>query len=113
MPSQAIRTSEALSGISAGTAGSVFLVNLAVIFLREKAPKALENFIQQISISYIESRLCMAEAAAKPENSFDWDDPLQDEVLRTLGGLSADVAALAARVGELEAKVSLTKEKQT
>merc|ERR1719487_1839936 len=42
----------------------------------------LENFIQQITLAYVESRLFMAEAAADSNNSCDWDDPLQDEVLR-------------------------------
>jgi len=53
-----------------------------VILLQDKAPKALEAYIQQITVAYIESRLFMAEASADPNNSFDWDDPLQDEVLR-------------------------------
>jgi len=33
-------------------------------------------------MAYVESRLFMAEASAEPNNSFDWDDPLQDESLR-------------------------------
>jgi len=51
-----------------------------VILLQDKAPKALEAYIQQITIAYVESRLFMAEAAAGGDN--DWDDPLEDEVLR-------------------------------
>mmetsp|Transcript_24122 Transcript_24122/g.77650 ORF Transcript_24122/g.77650 Transcript_24122/m.77650 type:complete len:1092 (-) Transcript_24122:124-3399(-) len=53
-----------------------------VILLQDKAPKALEAYIQQITLAYIESRLFMAEASADPNNTADWDDPLQDEVLR-------------------------------
>jgi exportin-7 len=52
-----------------------------VILLQDKAPKALETYIQQITIAYVESRLFMAEASAT-NTSIDWDDPLQDEVLR-------------------------------
>lgn len=52
-----------------------------VILLQDKAPKALETYIQQITTAYVESRLFMAEASAQGDN-FDWDDPLQDEVLR-------------------------------
>jgi exportin-7 len=52
-----------------------------VILMREKAPKALETYIQQITIAYVESRLFMAEASARGED-LDWDDPLLDEVLR-------------------------------
>lgn len=54
-----------------------------VIFMREKVPKALEAYIQQITIAYVESRLFMAEASADPNNCNDWDDPLTDEVLRS------------------------------
>jgi exportin-7 len=54
-----------------------------VILLQDKAPKALESYIQQVTVAYVESRLFMAEASADPNNSPDWDDPLQDEVLRT------------------------------
>jgi exportin-7 len=52
-----------------------------VILLQDKAPKALETYIQQITVAYVESRLFMAEASAT-NGSVDWDDPLQDEVLR-------------------------------
>jgi len=52
-----------------------------VILMQEK-PKALEAYIQQITIAYVESRLFMAEASADPNNCCDWDDPLLDEVLR-------------------------------
>jgi len=53
-----------------------------MILLADKAPKALETYIQQITIAYVESRLFMAEASADPNNTCDWDDPLEDEVLR-------------------------------
>ncbi|CAL1143694.1 unnamed protein product, partial [Cladocopium goreaui] len=53
-----------------------------VILLQEKAPKALESFIQQVTVAYVESRLFMAEASADPNATNDWDDPLEDEVLR-------------------------------
>eukprot|EP00928_Gymnodinium_smaydae_P007847 TRINITY_DN12809_c0_g1_i1.p1 TRINITY_DN12809_c0_g1~~TRINITY_DN12809_c0_g1_i1.p1 ORF type:complete len:1123 (-),score=189.53 TRINITY_DN12809_c0_g1_i1:90-3359(-) len=53
-----------------------------VILLQDSAPKALEAHIQQITIAYVESRLFMAEASADPNSSHDWDDPLEDEVLR-------------------------------
>jgi len=52
-----------------------------VIVMQEKVPKGLETYIQQITIAYVESRLCMAEASAQGDN-LDWDDPLNDEVLR-------------------------------
>eukprot|EP00927_Polykrikos_kofoidii_P004360 TRINITY_DN11721_c0_g1_i1.p1 TRINITY_DN11721_c0_g1~~TRINITY_DN11721_c0_g1_i1.p1 ORF type:complete len:1091 (-),score=216.08 TRINITY_DN11721_c0_g1_i1:82-3354(-) len=52
-----------------------------VILLRDNVPRALEAYIQQITIAYVESRLFMAEASAKGDN-LDWDDPLTDEVLR-------------------------------
>mmetsp|Transcript_47243 Transcript_47243/g.101123 ORF Transcript_47243/g.101123 Transcript_47243/m.101123 type:complete len:1094 (+) Transcript_47243:406-3687(+) len=58
------------------------LVN-PVIMMQDKAPKALETFIQQITLAYVESRLFMAERSADSANfSADWDDPLLDEVLR-------------------------------
>lgn len=53
-----------------------------VILLQDKAPKALESFIQQVTVAYVESRLFMAEASADPAACNDWDDPLEDEVLR-------------------------------
>lgn len=53
-----------------------------VILLQDKAPKVLEAYIQQVTVAYIESRLFMAEASAAPDNCCDWDDPLEDEVLR-------------------------------
>lgn len=53
-----------------------------VILLQDKAPKALESFIQQVTVAYVESRLFMAEASADPSACNDWDDPLEDEVLR-------------------------------
>lgn len=49
--------------------------------LQDKAPKVLETFIQQLTLAYVESRLFMAEASADP-TKIDWDDPLEDEVLR-------------------------------
>ena len=55
-----------------------------MIFLKEKAPSGLEACIHQITISYIESRLAMAEMAARPEMQGDeFADPLEQEVLRS------------------------------
>ncbi|CAD7936196.1 unnamed protein product [Amoebophrya sp. A120] len=54
-----------------------------MIYLKDKAPPALENCIQQITISYIESRLAMADMSAQAEGVQDWADPLDEEVLRS------------------------------
>ncbi|CAL1139660.1 unnamed protein product, partial [Cladocopium goreaui] len=35
-----------------------------------------------VTVAYVESRLFMAEASADPNATNDWDDPLEDEVLR-------------------------------
>ncbi|CEM08647.1 unnamed protein product [Vitrella brassicaformis CCMP3155] len=49
---------------------------------KDKAPKALEGYIQQITCAYIQSRLLMAEAFSS-DSSVLWEDPLTDEVMRS------------------------------
>eukprot|EP00927_Polykrikos_kofoidii_P043595 TRINITY_DN37677_c0_g1_i1.p1 TRINITY_DN37677_c0_g1~~TRINITY_DN37677_c0_g1_i1.p1 ORF type:complete len:1104 (+),score=161.54 TRINITY_DN37677_c0_g1_i1:42-3314(+) len=57
------------------------MVNPVLSLQEMEAPKALEEYLHQITIAYVESRLFMAEASASPGGT-EWDDPLDDEVLR-------------------------------
>ena len=48
-----------------------------VIVLRENAPPSLEEYVRQVTLAYVDSRVLLAEASAKEELD---DDPLEDEV---------------------------------
>jgi len=85
-----------------------FWANLVapMLFLRDKAPQNLELCIQQITLAYIESRLNMAEVVAAEESTYDWDDPLTDEVLRAE---QLDVLAQLGRCRYQETGAHITK----
>eukprot|EP00921_Rhytidocystis_pertsovi_P005288 GHVQ01009146.1.p1 GENE.GHVQ01009146.1~~GHVQ01009146.1.p1 ORF type:complete len:1098 (-),score=127.73 GHVQ01009146.1:615-3908(-) len=55
-----------------------------LIFLKERAPKVVEEYIQRITIAYIDSRMRIAEAVAMESgnDAADFDDPLASDVLR-------------------------------
>ncbi|KAF8817967.1 importin-beta N-terminal domain-containing protein [Cardiosporidium cionae] len=52
-------------------------------FLKGKAPVTLDNYIAQITMAFILSRIRSAEAAALDRDDADFENPLSNEVLRS------------------------------
>eukprot|EP00922_Rhytidocystis_sp_ex-Travisia-forbesii_P047010 GHVS01070082.1.p1 GENE.GHVS01070082.1~~GHVS01070082.1.p1 ORF type:complete len:1096 (-),score=137.92 GHVS01070082.1:163-3450(-) len=55
-----------------------------LMFLRDRAPEAIQGYIQQITIAYIDSRMQLAEAVAlEGSDSADFENPLTNDVMRS------------------------------
>ncbi|ORM41526.1 Exportin-7-A [Babesia sp. Xinjiang] len=51
-------------------------------YMRGKVPTVLETNILQVTLEFIQSRLTMAEAIVNAGDDLDFDNPLEDEILR-------------------------------
>ncbi|GFE54549.1 importin-beta N-terminal domain-containing protein [Babesia ovis] len=51
-------------------------------YMRGKVPTVLETNILQITLEFIQSRLTMAEAVVNAGDDLDFDNPLEDDILR-------------------------------